>query len=1235
WQQNKGGYVGYTQVNEVYEENGRVEHYFTTPNEYRPEQPEMKRLYLKYNRVLRWSQGIGNIKELNQSNLSYHPTMAPLIARDWRLGLEKSTKTFREGDDFLLSETNTQYDFVPMLGEKGIMYHPTSDMYQYLHYGSINEVNSEAILYQVVDGITSCPTNLFSDLVRYFFKFVFTEHPYRYIEKNFPHAKCVIESQKVEIRSSQTISYFDDGSSNNAFTSYKYEPDEERKIQLTTQSYSTGQSTSTSYRYADNLNANGYDFLDQGVLDALDDLNFEAPIHTISKVNGSIVGGGITDYANYSDGSPGGRYLVESVWSYREDSLALTGVFDTYDNTSNTYGPTWMPTKYRLAKYGTGYNIATYDFFPPITMEWNKNLQMTSRTINEGDPNLSFTTSSIINNLCQTESTTDANGLQTTYLYDNRRRLEKTTSPGGLQEITNIYSMNPFIVTTSTEFMDGSHPDQGQAQHMDGWGNVLKVERITDGAILTSTIYDDLFRPKEQFQLGSGTTQIKYEPSPLGRVVETIDAVGNTTTTEYLGPDIPNDIFNDYPCRKKIPPFVTFAGTKVKDPNDHISYGWVDGFGKGTVSVSGEGGITVSEYDSRERIKKITNPICEEYKYTYNPYTGLLASKTIPNGGTQRYWYDTSLRMVFKTDANGNNLAMDYDPLYRLTTIGYGGDLPSGSPSGVPLPEGNVSLGQPVMQNTYADQKTWIEQTKEGILEGNSIIGQKIVDLTLDNLGRVESTNTTYTNTGYTIEESFTPLDNAGISEVVNKIVSGPSTEALQYTFGFDDLLRPTTTSVSHNGDISKLIQSISFNELDQVQGKGVGYAGGSGFLQNVDYTYDGAGRLIRINDPAGSACISEAEVCQLFWGTAGIDFGGCGDVTGFTLDGTYYGFPTAIAPSEEQAIEDFVNQKIKELGKLGSVEVHYEEIPGGTDMYVSFMNTAITSARIHFQECTYTFTQKDCCVINAIGGTGTFPVPGTPAKADLFFEEITYSGLDISMIEMAGSCAFGLIKNQYVYDADHRLKEVHNSLFRSGVKEGGALFTSYTYDLAGNIQTLKRRGWVPEENKFMDIDDLIYKYQEFGDGYNSKLLKILDKYDATLPNYSEYAQPVGFKGRLDEAQSAGVAEYGYDGNGNLIKDSGKEAAISYNLLNLPASITTISGSITHQYTFGGEKIKKNGEEVREYLGGVEYKNGATELISIPDGRILKEGNFQYHLTDHLGNVVVVFEDKDAPGTPG
>jgi RHS repeat-associated protein len=82
-------------------------------------------------------------------------------------------------------------------------------------------------------------------------------------------------------------------------------------------------------------------------------------------------------------------------------------------------------------------------------------------------------------------------------------------------------------------------------------------------------------------------------------------------------------------------------------------------------------------------------------------------------------------------------------------------------------------------------------------------------------------------------------------------------------------------------------------------------------------------------------------------------------------------------------------------------------------------------------------------------------------------------------------------------------------------------------------------------------------------------------------------------------------------------------------------------GAIRYAYTYGGHKFLKETElegedpETRLYLGGAEFVNGQPESYYHGEGRVALTDSvprFQYKLTDHLGNTMVLFEDKDGDG---
>lgn len=1248
WKMNKGGYVGYAQVDEVFKENGKVEHYFSNPNlaGYIPALPSINVVRSKYKKLFPFGsfdeetteESLGNIDGIG----NFHPTFAAPLDNNWKLGLELKSVVFdKDGND--LQETNLTYAFPPMNGTNGVLSYPKAQMFQYMHYGSPTDMQKESALYQLVDAGTACPENVISAIAGFLLKNIFTSHPYRYILKDYVHADIIIRSEKIEIRNTTTKNKYDEGDPSIVSSTYEYYvpngDSDERKLKKVTTT-NNGKISIATFEYADNIYpVNSFEeFMDHDLLADLDqEYNYEVPIHQQSYINGLLSGGSITDLALIDN-----RYLPEAIYGYREGNETLIGVFDSYDSA------TGLPTKYKLAQYGEGFSLASYEFLPPISMTWNNQLQPLTRKVNE-DGDISFTTTNTYEPTTHlVETSTDVNGLTTTYDYDNRHRIEEVVSPGGLQTTHYEYNMNPLTVTTYTEFFETDpnltpDPNQGQIQEMDGWGTPLKTIRTPDNRIISSTSYDDMWRPIKQYEIGNGTSEIIYEPSPLGRTEKIIDAVGNETITEYIGATIPQDLL-DNNFLDEHNGYHLFAGTKVTDPNGHISYKWVEGFGKPSVQISGEKGVTVYNYEGRERIAKIINPIGEEYTYDYNTKTGLLAQKQIPGRqNSETFWYDKAMRMIAKDNGKAI-IGIESDEILRPINIRKI-DEPSSSIWGVPMAINDASVlsGDILQANVYEPNTMWMAEVTEAVLGNGGIVGTKKMTYSLDDYGRVNSINSKYSHTGHEAEQIFTPIKASGISENVTKVVTGPDGIPVTntYTYTFDNILRPLTTSLTYNQE-TNLLEELEYNDFDQVKLKKIGFnPTHQSWLQTVSYTHDDAGRLTNINDPFDSGCVSEATVCQLYWGSGDkpvdqdFDETGCGLFIGITLDGTLYEMPSPMPASQIQLIEAFINEAIALEGRLGGAEVHYENFLGVTsDFYLSIMKTNISTATIHFENCNYNLDQKDCCEIIAMGQNGILGAPESAANPSLFFEQITYDGLDISLIEMAGSCTAGLVINHYSYDADHRLTNVHNELFNPE-KIAGALSTSYTYDPAGNIMTLKRNGWVPQVGEFMEIDNLVYTYQDhptIPNRHLSVLERVKDDFDTPPANWNPIAQPIGFKGNDD-----GIAEYQYnDGNGNLTNDFGKNATINYNLLNLPESITLSGGSITHEYTFSGAKYRKNGEDNRYYIEGFEYSAGELELINIPNGRILHKSNesprYQYNLTDHLGNIVVIFEDANGNG---
>lgn len=168
-----------------------------------------------------------------------------------------------------------------------------------------------------------------------------------------------------------------------------------------------------------------------------------------------------------------------------------------------------------------------------------------------------------------------------------------------------------------------------------------------------------------------------------------------------------------------------------------------------------------------------------------------------------------------------------------------------------------------------------------------------------------------------------------------------------------------------------------------------------------------------------------------------------------------------------------------------------------------------------------------------------------------------------------------------YTYDKLNRLV--------SGI--GTGMSETMTYDQMGNIQSMNR--------------------------------------DGTTRNYLYTGN------RLTSTSGApGSGTYQYDGNGNAVYDGRIGQSITYNVLNLPSTVTGQSLSYTYDAT--GNKLKKiSGNTVTDYIDGIVYSGGAIQFIQTEQGIARKNGtsySYEYNLTDHLGNVRYTFYKNPSSG---
>jgi RHS repeat-associated protein len=175
-------------------------------------------------------------------------------------------------------------------------------------------------------------------------------------------------------------------------------------------------------------------------------------------------------------------------------------------------------------------------------------------------------------------------------------------------------------------------------------------------------------------------------------------------------------------------------------------------------------------------------------------------------------------------------------------------------------------------------------------------------------------------------------------------------------------------------------------------------------------------------------------------------------------------------------------------------------------------------------------------------------------------------------------------------------------------------------YDVMGNTTRLQRT-W-NDSNVSTTIDNLTYFYTDTSGNNTNQLQKITD---ASTDNRG--------------VKSGANQPYTYDVNGNMITDNSKGLGITYNLLNLPAVNTLTGGTISYTYDAAGTQLRKvstiGAGSTTEYIGGIQYSGPAIDFVRTEEGRILNitgTPNYEYSLTDHLGNSRVAF-DSNTGGT--
>jgi RHS repeat-associated protein len=204
-----------------------------------------------------------------------------------------------------------------------------------------------------------------------------------------------------------------------------------------------------------------------------------------------------------------------------------------------------------------------------------------------------------------------------------------------------------------------------------------------------------------------------------------------------------------------------------------------------------------------------------------------------------------------------------------------------------------------------------------------------------------------------------------------------------------------------------------------------------------------------------------------------------------------------------------------------------------------------------------------------------------------------------------------------FTYDQMNRVKAANHleAIILNNWATGKFDENGINYDLNGNILSLQRRNGTGNL-----IDNLTYNYGTSG----------------AISNRLAYVSDASSSSEGFTDGNAGVDDFGYDQNGNLLLDKNKGiTSISYNHLNLPTQIVKGPDNVTFVYDAQGNKLTQqlvgSIQKTTDYVGELVFENNLLRYIKHREGRLLPDGSnweYQYYIKDHLGNVRLTFSAK-------
>ncbi len=493
-----------------------------------------------------------------------------------------------------------------------------------------------------------------------------------------------------------------------------------------------------------------------------------------------------------------------------------------------------------------------------------------------------FRKTSAVYNAFHILTSTDADGMVTTYSYDGVGRLisqtkgdQKTTfeydplgrlfktfdwiTADSARVTVTLYDKLDRIIEKRIEDLQGTVLSFASNKY-NSHGNIIRSQ---EGESVTETLYDGHKRPIQITDPLTNITRIKYddqalqqnETDPLGnqtittydhlhRVASVVkkDPFGALTYKEEILYDASNNeriVINHVIANGKTERTITtfkeynlhnqlVAQTEAQNtPEQKISRYTYNSAGELEIITKNDGVILTHTYDPLGRLSRVVSSDGTiDFSYTYNAQDLVMTASDGKRQTVRKY--DSYGRMEQETLANGIVITYTYDALDRPVTV--------------TIPDRTLTYTYDPLFLKTAESYEILSRSPLGDPTSVKLIGGSKVAYVYDNIGQCLS----ITHPSFTQAGKYNPLGNListhlnGTEKITTYDALSQITQETSHTYAYDSLGNRT----KHNEVASQ------FNTLNQVANPGYTYDR-NGNLSNdptTAYTYDALDRLVGVH---------------------------------------------------------------------------------------------------------------------------------------------------------------------------------------------------------------------------------------------------------------------------------------------------------------------------------------------------------------------------------------------------